>query len=81
MVDQRLNLSKEYKEKLNKKFGNIVLPFHIRTSSDFSKALEKRETVFAVSKKTNAKADYDEVARHLFGFFPSTISNRSKKQK
>lgn len=78
MVDQRLNLSKEYKEKLNKKFGNIVLPFHIRTSSDFSKALEKRETIFAVSKKTNSKADYDEVAKHLFGF---TSSNRFKKQK
>lgn len=78
MVDQRLNLSKEYKEKLNKKFGNIVLPFHIRTSSDFSKALEKRETIFAVSKKTNSKADYDEVARHIFGF---KANNLAKKQK
>lgn len=81
MVDQRLNLSKEYKEKLNKKFGNIVLPYHIRTSSDFSKALEKRETVFAVSKKTNAKADYDDVARHLFGFLAESSRSRSKSQK
>jgi hypothetical protein len=61
-------LSKEYEEKLNKKFGTIVLPFCIRTSSDFSKSLEKRETIFATSKKSNAKSDYDAVAKSLFEF-------------
>lgn len=68
MVDKRLNLSKEYEEKLNKKFGTIVLPFCIRTSSDFSKSLEKRETIFATGKKSNAKSDYDAVAKTLFEF-------------
>lgn len=68
MVDKRLNLSKEYEEKLNKKFGTIVLPYCIRTSSDFSKSLEKRETIFATAKKSNAKSDYDAVAKTLFEF-------------
>ncbi|PCJ56700.1 MAG: hypothetical protein COA79_18015 [Planctomycetota bacterium] len=67
MVDKRLNLAKEYEQKLKKKFGKYLMPCCIRTSSDFSKALEKRETVFANNRKSNGKMDYDLVARTIFG--------------
>ncbi|MFC1679011.1 ParA family protein [Elusimicrobiota bacterium] len=67
MVDRRQTLTHQFREKLENKYGRLLLPEIIRTSTEYPKALEEKETVFAHSRKSNAKADFDAVARKLLG--------------
>ncbi|MFC1671865.1 ParA family protein [Planctomycetota bacterium] len=66
-VDRRLTLAARAQEKLTEAYPQYLLPGVIRTSTEFSKALENRETVFASSRKSNAREDYDTVTRALLG--------------
>lgn len=68
MMDRRQKLCESSLDKLKQSYGDYLLPGTIRTSTDFSKALEKRETVFASSRKSHAREDYDAVVRSLIGF-------------
>lgn len=63
--DKRISISKQALDELNTKYGDMMAPNVIRTSTEFSKALEKRETIFASSKKSTAKDDYDGYVRYI----------------
>jgi chromosome partitioning protein len=67
MVDSRETLSARYLGALSERYGKLVLPGFIRRSTEYSKALERRETVFASPRKSDAKADYDRATRALLG--------------
>lgn len=63
--DKRTGLSKEVFLDLGAQYGDFLFPKPIRTSTEFSKALGKNETVFASPKKSNGKEDYDHFVKHL----------------
>ena len=67
MVDGRETLSARYVEALTRRYPDQVLPGFIRRSTEFSKALERRVTVFAVGARGSARDDYDRVTRALLG--------------
>lgn len=70
MIDGRETLAVRYRDALARRHGDRLLPGGIRRSTEFSKALERRETVFASPRRSDAKADYDRVTRALLGFPP-----------
>lgn len=63
--DKRTGLSEEAFENLNSQYKKLLFSKPIRTSSEFSKALKKNETIFASSRKSNGKEDYDDFVKHL----------------
>ncbi len=63
--DKRERASEMAFEKLKESYSNILIPHVIRTTTEFSKALERRETVFGSSRKNPAKQDYDMYARYI----------------
>lgn len=63
--DRREKISAETIDLLQTQYKQEYLPVPIRTSTDFSKALQKHQTVFASTLKSNAKDDYDLVARDI----------------
>ncbi len=65
--DRREKLAAEALNRLVDDYGDCVLPKVIRTSTDFSRALSRRETIFASWKKSAARDDYDSYVRHIFG--------------
>lgn len=67
MVDGREKLSSLYLDALSQRYGPLLLPGFIRRSTEFSKALERRETVFASPRASGPKDDYDRVTRALLG--------------
>jgi len=72
--DRRELISKEALTTLSKAYEKYLIPVVIRTSTDYSKALERRESIFAVSQKTRAKEDYEQYARHILGLRSFTSS-------
>lgn len=76
--DRRLKLSADALHRLKINYGKYLVPVLIRTSSDFPKALEKRETIFAQSRKSNARTDYDLFARYVLQLpFPEELTINS----
>lgn len=63
--DKRTGLSKEVFRQLSCQYEDFLFSKPIRTSTNFSKALGKNETIFASPKKSNGKEDYDHFVRHL----------------
>lgn len=63
--DKREGLSGELFRKLRSQYKEFFYSKPIRTSTEFSKALAKNETIFASPRKSNGKEDYDHFARHL----------------
>ena len=45
--------------------GDLLLPGFVRRSTEFSKALERRATVFAAHGESGPRADYDRATRAL----------------
>jgi chromosome partitioning protein len=74
MVDGRETLSARYVEALARRYGDRLLPGFIRRSTEYSKALERRETVFASPRKSDAKADYDRATRALLDLGPAAVA-------
>tara|TARA_B100000959_G_C14984143_1_gene624828 strand:+ start:494 stop:1459 length:966 start_codon:yes stop_codon:yes gene_type:complete len=64
-LDRREKLSVEALERLKANYQEYLIPAYIRTNTEFSKALERRETVFASTRKNYAKDDYDLYLRHI----------------
>jgi chromosome partitioning protein len=67
MVDGRETLASVYPEALARRYGPLLLPGSIRRSTEFSKALERRQTVFDSPRAGGPKDDYDRVTRALLG--------------
>lgn len=65
--DRRERLTVESHEMLSDKYGDLMLPFTIRTSTQYSRHVEDSESVFASSAKSKAYDDYDLYARHVLG--------------
>lgn len=65
--DRRLKISINRLKELFNQYRQLLLSTPIRTSSEFAKALERQETVFASARKSVAKNDYDRYVRHLLG--------------
>jgi len=63
--DKREKISTEAYQKLQKKYPQYLLPTYIRTSSEFNKAFERHESIFANKLKNNAKQDYDAYAKAI----------------
>jgi chromosome partitioning protein len=67
MVDGRETLSARYPAELAERYGEQLLPGVVRRSTEFSKALERRETIFAAQGRSGPKTDYDRATRALLG--------------
>ncbi len=65
--DRRERASETALLELKDRYSKYFIPFPIRTSTEFSKALERRETVFASHRKSTAKEDYDMYVKHILG--------------
>ena len=65
--DRREKIAAEGLQRLTSEYGAYLIPKVIRTSTDFSQHLARRETVFASLKKSQAKEDYDYYVRHILG--------------
>lgn len=63
--DKRTGLSEEAFRDLSTQYKDSLFSRPIRTSTEFSKALGKNETIFASPRKSNGKEDYDAFAKHL----------------
>ncbi len=63
--DKRERASESAFQKLKEHYSKHLIPHVIKTTTEFSKALEKQETIFASSKKNSARYDYDMYARHI----------------
>ena len=63
--DKRLNISTNAVEKISSRYPKYHVPFPIRISSLYSKMLEEKKTVFALTGKCRAKTDYDRYVRFL----------------
>jgi chromosome partitioning protein len=63
--DRRERISIDALEKLSNLYGDYFVPTVIRTSTEFSKAIARRETVFASLRRNSARDDYDMYVRHL----------------
>ena len=65
--DRREKIAAEGLRKLASEYGAYFIPQVIRTTTDFSQGLARRETIFASLKKSQAKEDYDYYVRHILG--------------
>lgn len=63
--DKRERISGEAIKVLKTKYRQYLLPVFIRTSTKFSNALSRHETIFASGAKSNPREDYDHFARSL----------------
>lgn len=63
--DSRLKLSESVFQSLKKKYPKQLLKSRIRTSTEFSKAIHKQETVFRKNLKHVASIDYDTYVREV----------------
>lgn len=53
--------------RLQEEYADYLLPLQIRSSTLFDQALEMRQSVFANTRKSTAREDYDQYARILLG--------------
>ncbi|MGK5090750.1 ParA family protein [Deltaproteobacteria bacterium TL4] len=65
--DKREKIAAETLERLQTIYKDYFIPTIIRTSTEFSKALQRQETIFASNLKNVAKDDYDAFVRELLG--------------
>ncbi len=63
--DKRAAISEEAFHDLTSQYGDYLFARPIRTSTEFSKALAKNESIFASFRKSNGKEDYDHFVKHL----------------
>ena len=63
--DRREKLAKQALETLRENYADLFVPTVIGTSTEFSKALARRESIFASRRASPAKANYDAFIRHL----------------
>ncbi len=63
--DRREKMADASLEELRGRYNGAVLPTLIRTSTDYAKALGRRETVFASSRPSRAREDYDAYTRRI----------------
>ncbi len=73
--DRREKASETALLELKDRYSKYFIPFPIRTSTGFSKALQKRETIFASYRKSAAKEDYDMYVKHILGLDKISIQN------
>lgn len=78
-IDRRMNASFHTARFLMEHYREMLVPLPIRTSSMFSKVLDRKETVFASSRGCDAKFDYDRCFRYLMGF--DDVFGISREQK
>jgi chromosome partitioning protein len=63
--DKRQKMTHDIYEAVSTDYQQYLAPNVIRTSSEFSKAIARGETVFASSRKSPAKEDYDRFVKHV----------------
>jgi len=63
--DKRLNITKNSLKRISSLYPEYLIPFPIRTSSEFTRELERKRTVFALTTKSRAKNDYDRYIRYI----------------
>lgn len=73
--DRREKITTEGLRRLTSEYGAYFIPTVIRTSTDFSRSLARRETIFASAKRSQAKEDYDQYVRYILGL--EEFCNRS----
>ena len=66
--DKRVKLAAQALERLGTEYSDHFAPFVIPTSTEFSKALARKETIFASRRSSPAKTAYDALTRHLMEF-------------
>ena len=65
--DRREKASETALLELKDGYSKYFIPFPIRTSTEFSKSLQRRETIFASYRKSTAKEDYDMYVKYILG--------------
>ena len=65
--DKREKLAARALERLRGEYAEYFVPAVVGTSTEFSRALARRETIFAHHRSTPAKAAYDAFTRSLLG--------------
>jgi cellulose biosynthesis protein BcsQ len=76
--DRREKMAEQAIATLAETYRDQTLPVHIRVSTEYAKALARHETVFAYTRKSNARTDYDLYVRHLLNL-PKPKQPKRKK--
>lgn len=63
--DKREKLAARALERLSTEYSELFVPSVIQTSTEFSRALARKETIFATRRSSPAKAAYDEFIRSI----------------
>lgn len=74
--DRRVKITMDVFTYLSEHYRSELITAPIRTSTDFIKALSRRETVFAGHKTSTARDDYDQYVRQLLGI---TIQGKERE--
>ncbi len=66
-VDRRIKMWEQVFMQIEAEHGDILLPMIIRTSSELSRALARRHTIFAGLAGGGVRRDYQRFCHHLLG--------------
>lgn len=65
--DRREKISEDSLSRLQREYEEYLVPVVIRTSTEYSKALERRENVFSTGRRGRAREDYDRYTKYILG--------------
>ncbi|MCP4004536.1 MAG: ParA family protein, partial [bacterium] len=71
--DKREKLSARAIERLTTEYQELFVPSVIGTSTELSRALARKETIFASPRSSPVKTAYDRFARIILGLAPQGI--------
>jgi chromosome partitioning protein len=77
--DKREKLAGRALERLNTEYREFFAPTVIQTSTEFSRALARKETIFATRRSSPAKAAYDKFIREILEL--DVAQGRKREQK
>lgn len=66
--DRREKMAEEAIRRLGSEYAAYYLPIHIRVSTEISHSLARKQTLFAGTRNSPVRGDYDRYTRLLLGF-------------
>lgn len=72
--DRREKLAAAALERLQNEYGSLFFPEAVGTSTEFSRALDRKETIFASTGNSPAKRSYDSLTRDVLGLHSLSLA-------
>ena len=79
--DEREYVSKKYLGEAANLYGPLMYQTVIKQCADIKTAISKSDSLFALSKKSNAREDYDEFTKEFVGLNKVELRLRAPKKR